>query len=272
MSGLNPTALEARARAIRLVLTDLDETLVGPSNQIGTRSRRAIAQLQKAGVTVAVCTGRGRQSALPVVEELGVRYAICNNGACVYDGDQLIAEERIPADVTEGLLEFFYGYDLPALVVTQEGYHLSYQTPETARAERLRRFAVPVWARSDWAQPSYKVHVPGSAHLFDECKARFGTVAHVIYHPRYLEVAPFGVNKQVGAQVLADLLGVEPSQVAAVGDGQNDLEMVRWAGIGCAMGNADPLLKAEADWLLPPNDQDGTALLFELIAGAMVSR
>lgn len=260
---LNQEELVARAAEIRLVLTDLDETLVGDGDRVGTRSFEAIRALAAAGVTVAVCTGRAPQSALPVVRALDLHYYVCNNGATVYAGDQLLVQRELPAEVSHSLITFFAEHGFTSLVATPSGYGLSHESDLFQRSHR--QFALPVLPPEAWAQPTQKVHAPGTAHLYEACKARFGAVANVIYHPRYLEVAPYGISKQAGAQVLADLLGLQPEQVAMVGDGQNDLEAVRWAGLGCAMGNGDPVLKAEADWILPSLAEDGAASLFELI-------
>jgi Cof subfamily protein (haloacid dehalogenase superfamily) len=260
---LNQEDRLTRAAQIRLVLTDLDETLVWDGHPVGARTLRAVKALQEAGVTVAVCTGRAPQSARPIIEQLGVHYYVCNNGATVYAGEQLLVQRSMPPAVSAGLISFFDAHGLVSLIATPAGYGLSRESDAFHRTHR--QFPLPVIPESQWAQPTQKVHVPGSAHLYAECKAKFGDVANVIYHPRYIEVAPYGVSKQAGAQVLADLLGLTPDQVAMVGDGQNDLEAVRWAGLGCAMGNADPVLKAEADWILPSVTEDGAATLFELI-------
>jgi hydroxymethylpyrimidine pyrophosphatase-like HAD family hydrolase len=170
-------------------------------------------------------------------------------------------QREIAPDVVEGLVQFFEGHGLAALVAMPTGYILS--RPSAVFPHH------PVLPPEAWRQAAQKVHSPGSAHLYEACKATFGDQVNVIYHPRYIEVAPLGISKQAGAQVLADYLGLLPEQVAHVGDGQNDLEAVRWAGLGCAMGNGDPLLKASADWVLPPVSEDGAAAMFELILSAV---
>ena len=75
----------------------------------------------------------------------------------------------------------------------------------------------------------------------------------------YLEIVPIGVNKAKALAKLAITLGVELSQVAALGDGLNDVEMLREAGLGIAMGNAPEAVKSAADWITGTNDEDGVA-------------
>jgi Cof subfamily protein (haloacid dehalogenase superfamily) len=78
--------------------------------------------------------------------------------------------------------------------------------------------------------------------------------------PNYLEIVPIGVNKAEALKQLAAILGLDLSQFAAIGDGLNDIEMLREAGLGIAMGNAPDAVKSVADWVTGTNDQDGVAL------------
>jgi hydroxymethylpyrimidine pyrophosphatase-like HAD family hydrolase len=75
----------------------------------------------------------------------------------------------------------------------------------------------------------------------------------------YLEIIPPGVNKAKAVAELAQTLGVELSQVAALGDGENDVEMLKEVGLGIAMGNACDDAKAAAGWLTGTNDEGGVA-------------
>lgn len=250
---------------IRLLLSDLDESLLSPDHRIGERSRAAIAGLRAAGVTFAVCTGRAPEATRPIVEDLGLRYFICNNGASLHDGDQILAERVMGPATTSALTHFFADAGVPVYLMTPDGYFLSQHTPSTDRADRIRGVAPSLLPQERWATPAHKVMAWGGAHCYDACQERFGELVHIIYHADYLEIAPKGVSKQWGGERLAELLGIPASEIAAVGDARNDIEMVRWAGVGAAMGNADPLLKAVADLILPSHTEDGTADLFEAI-------
>ena len=77
--------------------------------------------------------------------------------------------------------------------------------------------------------------------------------------PNYLEIVPFGVNKAEALQHVTAILGLELSQVAAIGDGLNDIEMLREAGLGIAMGNAPEAVKSVADWVTGTNNEAGVA-------------
>lgn len=253
---------------IELILSDLDESLLSPDHRIGARSRAAIAALQSAGVTFAICTGRAPEATRAIVRDLGIRYYICNNGASVHDGDGILAEKVMPPEATESLARFFAERSIPVYLMTLGGYFITRRTPATDAADKVRGVSPADLPSDRWAIPAHKVMAWGGASAYEDCKRLYGGEVHIIYHGDYLEIAPKGVSKQWGGEQLAGRLGIPHDRVAAVGDARNDLEMVRWAGVGAAMGNADPLLKEVADMVLPGHDEDGTATLFEAILQA----
>lgn len=272
MAALVPTGSAGLDRAllagVRLVFSDLDETLLSPEHRVGERSRQAIAALMAGGVTFVVCTGRAPEATRPIVRALGGRYFVCNNGASVYDGDGLLAEQTLPAELAGEMTAFFHGHGIPTYLMTPAGYYVSRMTPLVAAANRVRGIAPQVLGPAGWTQPAHKVMPWGGAHLYAEAQARWGDRAHVIYHADYLEIAPPGVSKAWGARVVAERLGVPARAIAAVGDARNDIELVRMAGVGVAMGNADPLLKEAALAVAGHHADDGAADLFEAILAA----
>lgn len=255
---------------IQLVLSDLDESLLSPDHRVGARSRAAIARLQAAGVEFAICTGRAPEATRAIVRDLGVRYYICNNGASVHDGDRILAQKVMEPEVAGALSRFFAERSIPVYLMRPDGYFLTERTPSTDAADRVRGVAPAVLPPDRWNGPAHKVMAWGGASAYEACKAQFGARVHIIYHADYLEIAPPGVSKQWGGERLAQHLGIPAARVAAVGDARNDIEMVRWAGLGAAMGNADPLLREVADLVLPSHAEDGTATLFERVLRDLV--
>ena len=93
------------------------------------------------------------------------------------------------------------------------------------------------------------------------------SVTGVFSHPRYLEVVAPGVDKAVAVVAAYAALGVAPYELAAIGDAENDIGMLRAAGIGVAMGNAAPAVVAVADRVTAANDRDGAASAIEALLG-----
>ncbi len=84
--------------------------------------------------------------------------------------------------------------------------------------------------------------------------------------PEYIEVLPPGASKGRGVQMLLDDLGIAPHEMLAIGDGENDLEMLQMAGVGVAMGNAKTTVKAVADYVASDNNHSGVAEAIEKFA------
>jgi Cof subfamily protein (haloacid dehalogenase superfamily) len=90
-----------------------------------------------------------------------------------------------------------------------------------------------------------------------------GSAGIVLSSPFLLEIIPLGTSKGAGLAWLLDHLGIPAEEVLALGDAENDVEMLRLAGIGVAMANAMPMVKAAADYIVSSNDQDGVAEALE---------
>jgi hydroxymethylpyrimidine pyrophosphatase-like HAD family hydrolase len=103
--------------------------------------------------------------------------------------------------------------------------------------------------------------IPAMGTLLRETLGRQADVMRS--HARFIEVIPKGADKGSGLAWLARHLGVPRESVMAVGDHENDGSMVQWAGVGVAMGNAVPGLKAAADWVAPGLEADGAAAALE---------
>lgn len=254
---------------IRVVFTDLDETLLGPDHRVGRRSQEAIARLKAAGIEVCLCTGRAPETTRPIAEELGLSYYICNNGASVYDRDTLLYERTIPATTVAALAARSAAARVPVYFMRPDGYFRLGRSAATDAADRARAVSPQPLTLAEAARPAYKVMPWGGSHLYDSLTEQFGAAVRIVWHADYLEIGPAGVSKGTAAALLADRLGLTAEACLAMGDARNDLELIRWAGIGVAMDNADPLLKAAADWIAPSHAVDGTADVLEAVLAAV---
>lgn len=253
---------------IRLVFTDLDETLLTDEKVVTPRASAAIAGLQQQGVQVVLCTGRAAQATQPIADRLDITHTVCCNGALVRRGSETLIDRTLPPEVTAEMAHFFRRAGITYYVMAPGGFFVSEITPEVEEAARIRGFAPPLLPEGAEFTPAHKVMAPGAAHLYSDVVKHFGQLSHVIYHPDYLEIAPAGVNKAWGAQYLAAHLDVPREQVLALGDALNDVELLAWAGVGVAMGNAMPETKAAADFTTLSNNDDGVAEVLERVLRA----
>lgn len=269
---------------IKLVAVDMDGTVLRTDKTVSARTAAALNRAAERGCAVVPASGRVMNN-LPksVVSVPGVRYAVTSNGASVVD----LAERR--SVYTDPL-----GGETPGLVRTLlgEGFFTEAYFGGSAYADRtafgaLVRLDPPEellnFVRSSQIfvddLPGYlesrgasveKLNVPfvpkedGGALLrrltatgkYALCSSLWGNI----------EITRAGCSKGKALGKLIGMLGIRREEVLAIGDGGNDLEMLRFAGVGVAMKNADADVLAAADFVTASNDEDGAALAIEKFA------
>jgi Cof subfamily protein (haloacid dehalogenase superfamily) len=261
----------------RLVATDVDGTLLDPDEQVSPRAVAVVARLVAAGVGFVLVTGRPPRWIPPVVAQLGVApLSVCANGTVLYDAaaDRVLWARTLAPDVlarlaaaaTEtlpgcGIAVERVGADAArsAPFVSEPDYRHAWDDGDDLRAHRnelLSRPAVKMLVR----EPRLS-----SDAMVAALTPVIGAEADLTFsHPRGLvEMSPPGVTKATGLSEVAQRHGVSAADVVAFGDMPNDLEMLRWAGHGVAMGNAHPALLEVADEVTASNAEDGLALVLE---------
>lgn len=255
-----------RQRAPRLVATDLDGTLVRSDGTVSGVTREVLATLDARGVPVLFVTARPlrwMEELWPIVGGHGM--AIVSNGAIWYD----VAGRRVRhlwgIDAAVGLaLTEAIAAAVPEATFALETEHGIRHDPRF-----VDEWDPPVDAPRGplaeiWTDPVVKLLVmaPGvdPDHLREATLAAVGDRAVVTWTgPGLLEISAAGITKAATLARVTEHLGVAREHVIAFGDGPNDVAMIRWAGTGYAVANADPALLAVADAVAPANDDDGVA-------------
>lgn len=268
--GLDPDAVQG-------VFVDLDGTVVHHAELLPT-AVDAVAALQAAGVPVVVATGRMFLSACRFADLLDAADpVICFQGALVgrRSTGEILHHEQLEVEAAREIVAAIVETGEHLNVMTADAFYVAEDNAEAQRYAQSAR--VPVNAVGDlvaWLdQPVTKLVVSGEPERMDALRdalvPRFGDRAFIAKSlPFYLEVAAPGVHKGVGCQVVADLLGIDRARCVAIGDGENDLELIDWAGFGIAVGGGHPELVANADWVAPSIDDDGVPRVLQAIAEA----
>lgn len=261
----------------RLVASDVDGTLL-PAGWVPTdRTRAAVARILASGTPFALVTGRPPRWIPPVSQYLPrVRHAVCANGAVRYD----IIEDRVLSSVTLSTDRLAELSELAAEVLPGSWLAVE-RVGESALDERtvprIEHGHEPDWSvdfvtesrAGLLSEPVIKLLIRHDELKSDQMLAALGErigdeVSLTFSNPNgLLEAAAHGVSKATGLAALADELAVAPADVIAFGDMPNDVQMLRWAGHGVAMGNAHPDVLAVADEVTAPNTEDGVALVLE---------
>lgn len=270
----------------RLLAIDVDGTLVNSRNELTPATCAALDRAGRSGVQVVLATGRRYSHALPLVERLGIDVPLVTaSGALVKDpGDhRTLYQARFERQTLVECVTLVdrCGCD-PILCADSycEGFDFYYartdiRTPELAGYLAKNPGRGRLWPEllsnpppgifAGFTMGTQEQMVALEAALHDELPNRLH--AHMLRSPRYtgflLEIAPLGVTKWSGIQHLAKGWGIDDDEICAVGDDVNDIPMIRGAGLGIAMGNAQPAVKAVADRVAPAHDDDGLVQVVE---------
>ncbi|MEZ2122559.1 MULTISPECIES: HAD family hydrolase [unclassified Corynebacterium] len=266
-----------------LVGSDIDGTLITGTERISPRTRDCLRRFINAGGALVLATGRPPRWLLPVLEQLPVRpMAVCANGAVLYDSavDQIVETHplypRQLRTIVDTARDIFAGDGGVGIAVERAGTSAFDPQPELF-------IIAPDWAHA-WptinfgeasedellAEPAIKLLLRNeeldSADMYRRLAPEISPeLAHLTYSfsDGLLEFAAPGITKATGLRGIARILGTPSERVICFGDMPNDIEMLRWAGTGVAMGNAAPEVKAAADLTTLTNNEDGLAAVLE---------
>ena len=258
-----------------LVALDVDGTILDINGRVSERMMASLARLRTYGVQIVISTGRGIQAALPVAYHVGLTdgWMICANGAVTLRMDPAAPggyeiADAVTFDPTDAIAALTRAVPdgIVAVEVLGDGFKVSRPFPDGELIEAQRVVSLEEMS----AQPVTRVvlRAPGmDVGEFSTLVAGCGlhSVEYAIGWTAWLDVAPEGVTKASALQSLAARLGTGASRTIAVGDGTNDVEMLRWAGIGAAMGSAPESVKESSDIVTGPVWHDGCAALLDAV-------
>ncbi len=274
---------------IRMIGLDLDDTVLNSDKQMTQKVQDAIKKAVDAGITVLPVTGRS-YSALPkeFIGIPGVSYAVCSNGAIVYDADnkEMISQCGFSKENAFKVLDICEEHNVVASVFMEND---AYSEQDINYEELLRVYddiIIEYFIKSRVVVKSLKELVETSESVVqkftlifydpsirDEIRRIFeekGLCEVTSSLKDNLELNAPGVNKGRALLDLGEKLGISQAEIMAIGDGSNDLEMIRSVGYGVAMGNACDELKEIAKHVTCTADQDGVAVVIEEVLNARV--
>ena len=255
--------------AIKMIVTDLDGTLVDARYQISEANRAAVREAVARGVDVMIATGRMHRSAVRYAEALGLDVPLISyNGALVKSSSgETISASYLEPSVVERVLCYVFARGW--YVQSYSGDHLYYI--EQTKAARVYETASKVFGEAIGRSgmlartrdvPKLLVSVPEETaeKVAAELRSEFRNEADAVRSSAtYIEIVRPGVSKARAMLAVAEKRGIDPGEIMALGDSGNDADMLRAAGLGIAMGNALPDVKAAADEVTLSCEEDGVA-------------
>jgi Cof subfamily protein (haloacid dehalogenase superfamily) len=258
------------SQEIQLVITDLDGTLLNSYGQVSAVNERAIRQAIAKGVPVVIATGKTRYSSQKIITRLGLNMpGVFVQGLVICAADGTVLQQRyLHMDIVEQVVPFCQEYGVDVFAYCHDRLVTWQDTPYRHKLHQHydEPLADIIPNLSDWAEAGVsKLFVQQNGRIFSgplrqQLAQLIGDRATLTQAlTSSVEILPLGASKGAGvAWLLADL-GIEPQRVMALGDAENDVEMLQLVGTGVAMGNAVTRLKVVADYVVGSNDEDGVA-------------
>lgn len=244
---------------IKAAFFDIDGTLISyKTKRVCDSAKAAIARLQEKGILCIVATGRHmiQMSKLPVAD-IPFDAFVMLNGQLVLDKQQnVLFGVPIEGKAKAFLVEKFNDHTYPAIIIEEKDMYLNYVTDHVEKVHEIIAIAKP--ELSDYKGGNiYQVCAylrPEDEHLVDEIRE---DVVMTGWHYGGKDIIAAGGGKMTGIKRYLEHTGIAREEIIAFGDAENDLEMIRYAGIGVAMGNGTEEVKAAADFVTADIDDDG---------------
>ena len=276
--------------AIRMIGLDLDGTLFNSRKQLTAHTREVLLRAMAQGIVPVIATGRPRAGLPAVLEELGgLRYAVVTNGAAVYDlqsGACIYQKEMDRAAAADLLARTRALETVQGAFVGPWGYMEEIDRARIARldlVDEMKRYlcasrkmvdSLPGFVRGADHGPQKLVLMflkDASGELIDaeaamQITGEYEQFSFVSGGVGNIEIMDRTVGKGEALLALGRQLGIAPGEIMAIGDSENDLDMIRKAGFGVAMANAEDVLLRHADARTLTNDEDGAAAAIERYA------
>lgn len=258
---------------IQAVAVDVDGTLLDSDHRLREADKEALCDLVANDIHVILATARGPMILAAVLRELPFPpLLVCFSGGWIGEIDtelsiakRVILDRRHNMAVARSIVATALKLNVEPNVFTATTWRTRSMTHEIILESQITGCSPSITADllDEGNEPNKILLITGE----DESNQALHTIADSMHSlcnaafskPNYLEIVPFGVHKAAALMHLTGILGLDLTQVAAIGDGLNDIEMLREAGVGIAMGNAPESVKSVADWVTGTNDEAGVA-------------
>ena len=261
----------------KVLVLDIDGTLTNSKKEITPGTLEAIRELQRRGHVVVLASGRPTAGLRTMTQKLGFAenggYTLSYNGGCVtyVPTGEVVFKNLLPDYVPQWMHAYALDHDMGMCTYLGEtmlcgtgcNRYLEYE----ARINGLEVVPTPSFEphmHTDFFKVLMTATPTRAAELEKRLAHRFmGRLSIYRSEPYFIEVMPRGVDKASAIAGLLERLGLDREDTIVCGDGLNDLSMIKYAGLGVAMGNAQPQVKAAADLVTLTNDEDGLVPVIE---------
>ena len=262
---------------IKLLAIDMDGTLLNSKNQITKNTQHILKKAKDKGVKIVLATGRVLKSALYYSKYLDLEsYVVACNGGIIIDNQANVLSKRpIPKDKMMAIMEVGKGFSVYFHFYNEDSFFTNqyvkevYEYYSSSRCN-LKGQDIDVVLYKEDSEILIRDDLNIYKFLFIEqdniklakVREKLSKIEGLSLSSSWgdnVEVMNKGVSKGTAISLISNKLGIESGNIMAIGDNENDLSMIKLAGIGVAMGNGNPILKESADFIAPSNEEDGVA-------------
>lgn len=254
--------------SIKAVFFDIDSTLYYHGiHDVVPSAQQALWKLQKQGIKVGIATSRCHKEMANVplfFHSFPFSAIVSDGGALVMEQETIVKAQRIDPVMVEKIVAFAQSHHITMKYSTVEGNYFL-----TMPKQKEKDAAFRLYLNLPQIQPyehddvlNIIIHVETEQNR-DELWKLLDDRLSIVNYQTVLECNPAGIDKSVGIQALADRWQLSVSEIMCFGDGSNDVKMLSSCGIGIAMGNGCDAVKAAADFVTKPIEQDGIAYALE---------
>ena len=260
----------------KLLALDIDGTLTNSQKQISPKTRQALMEAQQKGLRLILASGRPTDGIRPLARQLEMDkyggFILSYNGARVIDlsNEQVVYEKTLAPEIIPVIGELAHKYKIGVLTYV-DGAVIT-ETPEDPYIQLEARInGLPLKGVENFAEAvtekEPKCLMTGDGEYMGkiepEIAAALGNLSVYRSEAYFIEIMPENIDKAVSLEKLCEYVGVTREELAACGDGYNDMPMIRYAGLGIAMANAKEPVREAADVITLSNDEDGIAVALE---------
>ncbi|VFQ62070.1 unnamed protein product [Cuscuta campestris] len=264
----------------RYIFCDMDGTLLNTSSQISLATAHALKEATSRGVKVVIATGKTRPAVINLMKTVNlagkdgiiseVSPGVFLQGLLVYGRQgREIARRNLDQNICREACVYSVNHNIPLVAFSEgrcltlfehpsvESLHTIYYEPKAEIVSSIEQLSAGVEIQKmiflDTAEGVASTLRP----YWEEAAGDCASVVQAV--PDMLEIVPYGTSKGIGVKMLLDHLGVSPNEIMAIGDGENDVEMLELASLGVALRNGSEKAKAVANVIGLSNDEDGAA-------------
>lgn len=263
-------------KTYKAIFSDIDGTLLNTSHRIPKEVKQRIAEIKEQGIPFVLVSARMPKGMRGIRDELGLLAPmICYSGALVVDeNEESLYSVELPVEAVQGVYQCVCREenDISVNLYREDQWMVEDQTDPWVRQEWEITGVIPqeIPFTDQVFAHVHKILCMGEPEQISRMEEilldEFPQIRIYKSKPTYLEIMSMEASKSGAIQKLEEKFGIERQEIIAFGDGHNDIDMLQYAGMGIAMGNAQDDVKAAADIVTATNDQGGMYQILKQIS------